>query len=83
VAYFTIILCAKIENPTESTRSKTGTLHANHSISAAGWSGTRVSKEIIMSLRFETAQRIALSFVGALIFASIAVSAATPLLPIA
>ncbi len=36
-----------------------------------------------MSLRFETAQRIALSFVGALIFASIAVSAATPLLPIA
>ncbi len=36
-----------------------------------------------MSLRFETAQRIALSFVGALIFASIAVSAAIPLLPIA
>jgi hypothetical protein len=83
VAYFTNIQRAKTENPAVSTRSKTGTLHANQSISAAGWSGPRASKEIIMSLRFETAQRIALSFVGALIFASIAVSAATPLLPIA
>lgn len=36
-----------------------------------------------MSFRFETAQRIALSCVGALFFAAIAVSAATPIIPIA
>ncbi len=34
-------------------------------------------------LRFETAQRIAVSFVGALFSAAIAVSAATPTIPIA
>ncbi len=33
-------------------------------------------------LRFETAQRVAFSFVGALFFAAIAVSAATPIIPI-
>ena len=33
-------------------------------------------------LRFETAQRVAFSFVGALFFAAIAVSAATPITPI-
>jgi hypothetical protein len=43
----------------------------------------RQSKEITMSFRFETAQRIALSCVGALFFAAIAVSAATPIIPIA
>lgn len=36
-----------------------------------------------MSLRFETAQRIALSFVGALFFAAVAVSAAVPIIPVA
>jgi hypothetical protein len=36
-----------------------------------------------MLLRFETAQRIALSFVGAVFFAAIAVAAATPIIPIA
>jgi hypothetical protein len=36
-----------------------------------------------MSLRFETVQRVALSFVGAVIFAAIAVSTATPIIPIA
>lgn len=36
-----------------------------------------------MSLRFENIQRIALSFAGALFFAAIAVSAATPIIPIA
>lgn len=35
-----------------------------------------------MTLRFETAQRIALSLVGAIVFATVAVSAATPILPI-
>jgi hypothetical protein len=36
-----------------------------------------------MSLRFETVQRVALSFVGAVFFAAIAVSTATPIIPIA
>lgn len=36
-----------------------------------------------MTLRFETAQRIAVSLVGALFFAAIAVSVATPIVPIA
>lgn len=36
-----------------------------------------------MSFRFETAQRIAVSFVGALFFAAIAVGTATPIIPIA
>ena len=36
-----------------------------------------------MSLRIAAAQRIALSFVGALVFAGIAVSAAVPVVPIA
>ncbi len=35
-----------------------------------------------MSLRLATAQRIALSFVGALFFATIAVTAAVPVMPI-
>lgn len=35
-----------------------------------------------MSFRFETAQRIAFSFVGAVFFAALAVSAATPVIPI-
>lgn len=36
-----------------------------------------------MSLRFETAQRVAFSFVGAVFFAAIAISAAAPIIPIA
>lgn len=36
-----------------------------------------------MSFRFETAQRIAFSFVGALVFGAIAVSSAVPIIPIA
>ncbi len=36
-----------------------------------------------MSLRFKTAQRIAISFVGALFFAAIAVGTAVPIIPIA
>ncbi|TCQ01194.1 hypothetical protein C8J46_101553 [Sphingomonas sp. PP-F2F-A104-K0414] len=36
-----------------------------------------------MSIRFETVQRIACSFVGAIVFAAIAVSTATPIIPIA
>jgi hypothetical protein len=36
-----------------------------------------------MSLRFASAQRFALSFVGALVFAGLAVSAAVPIVPIA
>ena len=36
-----------------------------------------------MTLRFETAQRIALSFAGALVFAAIAVGTAVPIIPIA
>lgn len=36
-----------------------------------------------MMLRFETAQRIAISLVGALVFASVALSAALPIVPIA
>ncbi len=36
-----------------------------------------------MSIRFASAQRFTLSFVGALIFAGLAVSAAVPVLPIA
>jgi hypothetical protein len=36
-----------------------------------------------MSFRYETAQRIAVSLVGALFFAAIAVSAAAPVIPIA
>ena len=36
-----------------------------------------------MSLRFASAQRFAVSIVGALVFASLAVSAAVPVLPIA
>jgi len=40
-------------------------------------------KEIPMSLRFETAQRIAISFVGALFFAAVAITTAAPIIPIA
>ena len=36
-----------------------------------------------MSIRFETAQRIAFSLVGALFFATIAVGTAVPIIPIA
>lgn len=36
-----------------------------------------------MSFRFEIAQRMALSFVGAIVFAAIAVGSAVPLTPIA
>ncbi len=36
-----------------------------------------------MSLRFETAQRIAISFVGAIVFATIAITTAAPIIPIA
>lgn len=36
-----------------------------------------------MSYRFETAQRLAFSVVGALFFAAIAISAAVPVTPIA
>lgn len=36
-----------------------------------------------MFIRFESAQRIAVSLVGALVFAAIAVSAAAPIVPIA
>lgn len=36
-----------------------------------------------MSLRFETIQRVAVSFVGALVFAAIAIGTATPIIPIA
>jgi hypothetical protein len=36
-----------------------------------------------MSIRFETAQRIAFSLVGALFFAAIAVGTAVPITPIA
>lgn len=36
-----------------------------------------------MSLRFETAQRIVLSCVGALVFAGIAIATAVPIVPIA
>lgn len=35
-----------------------------------------------MTFRFETAQRVALSLVGAVVFAAVAVSAATPIMPI-
>ena len=41
------------------------------------------SKGFTMTFRFETAQRVALSFAGALFFAAIAVGAAVPVLPIA
>jgi hypothetical protein len=40
-------------------------------------------KEHTMSLRFASAQRFAVSFVGAIVFAALAVSAAVPVLPIA
>ena len=40
-------------------------------------------KETTMSLRFETAQRIAISFVGALFFAAVAITTAAPIIPIA
>lgn len=36
-----------------------------------------------MTFRFETAQRVALSFVSAVVVAAIAVSAAVPVLPVA
>jgi len=36
-----------------------------------------------MSFRFEAAQRIAVSFVCAVLFAAIAVTSATPIIPIA
>ncbi|MBB3586734.1 hypothetical protein J3A66_002326 [Sphingomonas sp. PvP018] len=35
------------------------------------------------SIHFESAKRILLSFAGALVFAGIAISAATPIIPIA
>jgi hypothetical protein len=44
---------------------------------------TPPTKGHIMSLRFASAQRFAVSFVGALFFATLAVSAAVPVLPIA
>ncbi len=36
-----------------------------------------------MTLRFETAQRFAISLVGALFFAAVAISAAVPIIPVA
>jgi hypothetical protein len=36
-----------------------------------------------MTFRFETAQRVALSVVSALFFATLAISAAVPVLPVA
>ena len=36
-----------------------------------------------MSIRFETAQRIAFSLVGAVVFAALAVGSAVPITPIA
>jgi hypothetical protein len=62
---------------------ETGTRHANHPAWVTGWSGARQSKETPMSFRFETAQRIAFSLVGAFFFAAVAVSVATPVIPIA
>ena len=40
-------------------------------------------RKYLMSIRFETAQRIAFSLVGALFFAAIAVGTAVPIIPIA
>lgn len=36
-----------------------------------------------MTTRFESVQRIAISFVGALVFATIAITTAAPIVPIA
>jgi len=36
-----------------------------------------------MTVRFETAQRIAVSLIGALFFTAVAISAAAPIVPIA
>ena len=76
-------ICAKTRNRAKSMIYETGTPHAVHSISAAGWSGARPSKDYPMSIRFETAQRIAFSLVGALFFAAVAVGTAVPIIPIA
>lgn len=42
-----------------------------------------ISKENTMSLRFETIQRVAVSVVGAVFFAAIAIGTAAPIIPIA
>ena len=48
-----------------------------------GWSGSPSSGKKIMSLRFENAQRLALSLVGALMFTVLMFSAAVSVGPVA
>ena len=45
--------------------------------------GTAIMTFLFASARIEAAKRIAVSFVGAVVFAAIAVSAAAPIVPIA
>ena len=42
-----------------------------------------ISRENTMALRFETIQRVAVSVVGAVFFAAIAIGTAAPIIPIA
>jgi hypothetical protein len=52
--------------------------------SVAGWSGTEQSKgNLVMSLRYEFAQRAAVSMVAALFFTVILVNTATSFVPVA
>ena len=44
---------------------------------------TKFRKVYIMSVRFESAQRFALSLVGALFFSAVLFSAAVPVVPVA
>jgi hypothetical protein len=53
------------------------------SASVAEWSGIDDPGTFAMTIRLETAQRFAVSFLGALVFAAVAVIAAVPVTPIA
>lgn len=52
-------------------------------VSAAGWPGTPKSGNKIMFTRFESAQRVAVSLVGALLFSALMISVAVPVMPVA
>ena len=62
---------------------KTGTLPAIVSASVIGWSGGRHKGVKVMSLRFASAQQVAVSVFSALLCTMVLVNAATSFVPVA
>ncbi|HEX7695719.1 MAG TPA: hypothetical protein VF409_14600 [Sphingomonas sp.] len=81
---YTIIEFAKISNAANSITYKTGTLPAIVSASVIGWSGGRQIKGVkVMSLRFASAQQVAVSLFSALVCTMVLVNAATSFVHVA